>query len=113
VYQLETTILVLSDTFLFDQIYVPNVFSPNGDGVNDRWTIFSRLDNTYVHELALFDRWGTMVFQKNEFVLNTFDGWDGTIKGKRVNPNVFVYRAVLTLGDGTKRTVKGDVTLLR
>jgi len=97
----------------FDQIYVPNIFSPNGDGINDRWTIYSRLDNTYVHSLTLFDRWGKMLFYKEEFLLSDFEGWDGISYGKRLNPNVFVYVAVLTLGDGTKRRVKGDVTMVR
>ena len=114
VYALETFIDIIPDTpSVTDNIYVPNVFSPNGDGINDHWTIYSRLDNTYVDELILFDRWGNMVFYKAAFVLNSFDGWDGTFRGKPMNPNVYVYTAKLTLGDGTERTVRGDVMLVR
>jgi len=113
VYTFETSIVVTYDSSTFDQIYVPNIFSPNGDGINDRWTIYSRLNTTYVHSLTLFDRWGKMLFYKEEFLLNSFEGWDGVSRGKNLSPNVFVYVAELTLGDGTKRRVKGDVTLVR
>lgn len=113
VYFLETAIVVTSDTSSLDQIYVPNVFSPNGDGVNDYWTIFSKLEDTYVHQLVVFDRWGSLVYHKEEFVLNTINGWDGTLKGKPMNPGVFAYTARLTLGDGRDVVVKGDVTLVR
>ncbi|MEP6792960.1 MAG: PKD domain-containing protein [Saprospiraceae bacterium] len=113
VYDLSTYISVTFDSSTFDRIYVPNVFSPNGDGINDRWTIYSRLDNTYVHSLYLFDRWGQMLFYKGEFLLNTFDGWDGVSRGQKLSAGVYAYVAELTLGDGTKRRVKGDVTLLR
>lgn len=112
-YELSTYINVTFDSSTFDQIYVPNVFSPNGDGINDHWTIYSRLDNTYVHSLYLFDRWGKMLFYKSEFLLKTFDGWDGISRGQKLSAGVYVYVAELTLGDGTKRRVKGDVTLVR
>ena len=114
VYYLETFIEVIPDIpTVTDNIYAPNVFSPNGDGINDFWTISSRLDNTFVKDLTIFDRWGNMVFSKSEFVLNTFDGWDGTFNGKSMNPKVFVYFASLTLGDGKEVVVKGDVMLVR
>ena len=114
VYYLETFIEVIPDIpTVTDNIYVPNVFSPNGDGINDFWKISSRLDNTFVHELTIYDRWGNMMLYKTAFVLNTFDGWDGTFQGKSMNPNVFVYIASLTLGDGKEVVVKGDVMLVR
>ena len=114
VYSLETFIEVIPDVpMVTDNIYVPNVFSPNGDGINDFWKISSRMDNTFVKELTIYDRWGNMLFYKSAFVLNTFDGWDGTFKGKALNPNVFVYFASLTLGDGKEVVVKGDVMLVR
>jgi len=113
VYDLETYISVTLDSNNFDRIFVPNVFSPNDDGFNDRWTIFSRLDNTWVNSLVLFDRWGKMLFAKDEFLLKDFEGWDGISYGKDLNPGVYAYVADLTLGDGTKTRVKGDVTLIR
>jgi len=62
VYELETYITVVLDSSSFDQIYIPNVFSPNGDGINDYWRIYSRLDNTFVNSITLFDRWGELIF---------------------------------------------------
>src|SRR5690606_39621045 len=108
-YFLETHLIVLA----VDQLFVPNVFSPNGDGHNDRWTMISRLPNTYVHKLVIFDRWGTMILTQSEFYLDSFGGWDGTFRGKPYNPGVFAYVAELTLGDGRRLLVKGDITLVR
>ncbi len=114
VYGLETYIDVIPNVpMVTDNIYIPNVFSPNGDGINDHWRIFSRMDNTYVQEITLFDRWGDLIFHKTDFVLNTFIGWDGTMDGKKMNPGVFVYTGKLTLGDGKEVVVKGDVMLVR
>jgi gliding motility-associated-like protein len=114
VYILDAEIIVLEDTnTIADQLYIPNVFSPNGDGINDHWTMYSRLPEAYVHEVSLFDRWGALIFYKEDFLLNTFVGWDGTFRGKTLNPSVFAYIATLTLGDGREVRVKGDVTLVR
>jgi gliding motility-associated-like protein len=113
VYNLVTNVVVTIDSNTFDQVYAPNVFSPNGDGINDKWTISSRLENTFVQDLAIFDRWGNMVFSKSEINLNTMDGWDGTRDGKTINPGVFVYTARLTLGDGQEVILQGDITLVR
>jgi gliding motility-associated-like protein len=114
VYNIETFIEVIPFiSTVTDHIYVPNVFSPNGDGINDFWMISSRLDNTFVKELTIYDRWGNMLLYKSAFVLNTFEGWDGTFNGKSMNPNVFVYFASLTLGDGKEVMVRGDVMLVR
>ncbi len=113
VYILQTNIIVTVDSNLLDQVYAPNVFSPNGDGINDFWAISSKLENTYVYDLAIFDRWGNMVYFKTELALNSFDGWDGTKDGKPLNPGVFVYVARLLLGDGQEVVLQGDVTLVR
>ncbi|HSF89387.1 MAG TPA: gliding motility-associated C-terminal domain-containing protein, partial [Saprospiraceae bacterium] len=113
IYHLQTTILVTIDSNTLDQVYAPNVFSPNNDGINDFWTISSKLENTYVKDLMIFDRWGNMVYAKTEVALNSFDGWDGTKDGKPMNPGVFVYVARLILGDGQEAVLQGDVTLVR
>jgi len=113
IYNLQTTVLVTIDSNTLDQVYAPNVFSPNNDGINDLWTISSKLENTYVKDLTIFDRWGNMVYAKNELALNSFDGWDGTKDGKPMNPGVFVYVARLILGDGQEAVLQGDVTLVR
>ena len=112
-YELQTTILVVSDTTETDALYVPNVFSPNGDGINDYWRMYTKLDDAMIHKLIIFDRWGSLLYAKEEFALNSIDGWDGTFKGKPMSPGVFAYTAILTLGNGKEVTVKGDITLVR
>ncbi|HJW28071.1 MAG TPA: gliding motility-associated C-terminal domain-containing protein, partial [Saprospiraceae bacterium] len=95
-------------------VYIPNVFSPNGDGTNDQFTLFT---NDQVREIALleiFDRWGDLVFANSKFPPNEPDyGWDGYYHSQLMNPDVFAYRAVVLLLDGSERAYHGDVTLIR
>ena len=112
-YFLETKIVVREDSSIIDDIYAPNVFSPNGDGINDRFTFFSRLPDVYVYELTIMDRWGELVYHVNDIDLNTFPGWDGTLRDKMLNPGVFVYFARVKLSDGQEVRLVGDVTLLK
>ncbi|HEX5111685.1 MAG TPA: gliding motility-associated C-terminal domain-containing protein, partial [Saprospiraceae bacterium] len=112
-YALETWVIVTFDSSNFDQLYIPNVFSPNGDGVNDYWRPYSRLINAHINSLTLFDRWGEMLFHKEDYDINSFEGWDGTFRGNKMQPAVFVYVADITLGDGTHLQRKGNVTLIR
>lgn len=112
-YELETLITVTFDSSTFDQLYIPNVFSPNGDGINDFWRPYTKLENAHINSITLFDRWGEMLFHKENFDINSFEGWDGTFRGQKMQPAVFAYMADITLGDGTKLQRKGNVTLVR
>ena len=96
------------------KVYAPNVFSPNGDGTNDVWTLFSgnQLDN--IDEIYVYNRWGELVWENQNVVPGNLEmGWDGTFKGESVNPAVFAWYAKVTLIDGTKRLLKGDVTVIK
>ena len=96
-----------------EKIYVPNVFSPNGDGINDRFEIFFGSDVKIEKiEGHIFDRWGNVVFGATG---NTF-AWDGLFNGKPVMPGVYVYRLNLTIMNGGTtqiNTLTGDVTLVK
>ncbi|MFT4664649.1 MAG: gliding motility-associated-like protein [Polaribacter sp.] len=96
-------------------VFIPNAFSPNGDGNNDVFMIFANNEAIKsVNELQLFNRWGEKVFQQNDFMPNDPDyGWDGLFKGKIMNPSVLVYFAEIEFVDGYKKMYKGDVTLMR
>ncbi|MBK7696520.1 MAG: gliding motility-associated C-terminal domain-containing protein [Saprospiraceae bacterium] len=95
-------------------VYVPNVFSPNGDGINDRVTVFSSPEVKKIDRFRIYDRWGELLFQQSVFPPNDeFFGWDGTLLGKLVNPGVFVYHVEWTDQAGDKHMEKGDLTLLR
>lgn len=88
-------------------IYIPNAFSPNGDGKND--VLYVRANNVTKIYFAVFDRWGQRMFE-------TYDiskGWDGTFKGKKIDPAVFGWYAEGECDGGNKFLKKGNVTLLR
>ncbi len=97
-----------------DEIYVPNIFSPNGDGINDRLVIGAGRDIEMIHSLVIFDRWGTMVYSANEFAPNDASvAWDGTSRGQMLNPGVFTYRVEVRSAGGGGFVRYGDVTLVR
>lgn len=96
-------------------IYIPNIFSPwTEDGENDIFLIFADGDQiNQVNQFQIFDRWGEMVFADKNFQPNDpSHGWDGTHKGTRMTPAVFVYYAQIRLIDGRVLLYKGDVTLI-
>ena len=95
--------------------FVPNIFSPNGDGVNDWVEISLGPDIVSMQEFSLFDRWGEQIYKLNNV---TNDGipiksWDGLFKGSKVNSGVFVYMMKLVLVDGTIEFVTGELTLVK
>lgn len=93
--------------------YAPNVFSPNGDGINDHFTIFP--NPTAVVETAsfrVFNRWGAMLFERHPY-LPAEAGWDGTFQGKDVGQGVYVWFAEVVLREGERRLLKGEVTVVR
>jgi gliding motility-associated-like protein len=95
-------------------VYIPNVFSPNGDGINDFFTIYGNKDVEQVLEMRIFDRWGNFVYANNRFPPNEENyGWDGAFKNIAMNPAVFAYWAHVQFTDGSVAFYKGDVTLVR
>jgi gliding motility-associated-like protein len=88
-------------------VFVPNVFSPNNDGKNDRVMIYGNYINKV--EMRIFNQWGQQV----AFINSQTQGWDGTHKGKPQPVGVYVYalRAVMT--DGRTVDLKGSITLVR
>lgn len=96
-------------------VYIPNIFSPNGDGDNDFFTVFADLKGVRkVNSLQIYSRWGEQVFQRHDFQPNQLElGWDGRFRGQEMNPAVFVYYAIVEFIDGQEVLFKGDVTLER
>jgi gliding motility-associated-like protein len=95
--------------------FVPNTFSPNGDGVNDifapRGTGLAR-----VNSMRIFNRWGEMVFERMNFMANDrtpTGGWDGTYKGKPASADVYVYIIEFVCENNAIVPVKGNVALVR
>ncbi len=95
-------------------VYAPNVFSPNGDGVNDRFTLFLGRGVVEIRQLQVFTRWGTLVFQSAEPGSNSdFFSWDGRLDGKPLPEDVYVWRALVRFTDGKAEELKGEVVLVR
>jgi gliding motility-associated-like protein len=88
-------------------IYVPNAFSPNGDNIND--VLFVRGENLLEINLKIFDRWGELVFETQDQSV----GWDGTFKGEKLDPDVYVYHLTVTCVGQTENLIKGNITLMR
>lgn len=96
-------------------VYVPNVFSPNGDGKNDELMIFAKETNIrIIKSFQIFNRWGGHLFSAENFPANdpTY-AWDGTFEGKELNSAVFTWFAEVELQDGNVVQLTGDVTLMR
>ncbi len=95
-------------------VWEPNVFSPNGDAVNDRFIVYSTPSITQIDLLQIFDRWGNLVFERADFPPNDEKfGWDGTFKNDILFNGVFSYVVLWKDLSNRPRIHKGDVTLLR
>jgi gliding motility-associated-like protein len=94
-------------------LFIPNTFSPNADGINDRF--YPRGTGiSSIKSLKVFNRWGEMVFSRENFNANDATaGWDGAYKGKVLSPDVYVYTCEVVCMNNEVLNFKGDVTLLR
>ena len=89
-------------------IYIPNVFSPNDDGINDYVTIFTDHRVRRIVYFEIFDRWGNQVFVKERLCSLMIQLKAGTVhfKGKVMNPAVFAYIARVELINGDQVDVR-------
>ena len=97
----------VKDYFSF---FVPNAFSPNGDGVNDVFKAYFNDDDPLVYDFSVFDRWGEQLFHTSKVDA----GWNGRVGGDLVQPDVYVWHILIR--DGIEREPKkyfGTVNLIR
>ena len=94
-------------TLIVPLIDVPNAFTPNGDGINDK--VFVRGFGITKMNFRIYNRWGQLVFQSVDEV----NGWDGKFKGVIQPMDSYGYTLEVTFGNGTRATKKGDITLVR
>lgn len=91
-------------------VYLPNTFTPNGDGLNDDWGPVMQEYQKEGYLLTLYDRWGQQVWQSSD----TEERWDGSVSGKAVAPNtVYSYKLVVKDFMGQYHEYVGHVTVLR
>ncbi len=91
-------------------IYVPNIFTPDGDGINDIWHLDFKDYKPDMLEGAIYNRWGEKIIFWND---NDNIEWDGTFKGKRVSPGVYVYYIKYRTSQGKDSVLTGDITVIR
>ncbi|HMO41568.1 MAG TPA: gliding motility-associated C-terminal domain-containing protein [Saprospiraceae bacterium] len=95
--------LACEDPFVF----IPDAFTPNGDGVNDVFSVRGRnIDELY---FAVYNRWGQLVFETRTLSR----GWDGSYRGQELPPDVYGYYAEVRCFDGSIFRQRGNVTLIR
>ncbi len=89
-------------------VYLPNVFTPDNNGVND--TFYPKFECDFnKYELLIFNRWGGLIFQTN----NQYQHWDGSYKGGLVPTGVYVYLLKYTFNDNSYHQKTGHVTLMK
>lgn len=96
------------------EIYIPNAFSPNGDGVNDFWLPTASHPSVRFNQIQIYDRWGGLIFSwlsssQNELA----QGWDGKFKGRVMMPGVYVYRIKYSTQSKSFEEINGALTLIR
>lgn len=94
-------------------VFMPNTFSPNNDGANDRF--YPRGKGLYnIRALRIFNRWGQAVYERVNFQANNESyGWDGSFGGQPGQAGVYVYVMEIECNNGTVMTYKGNVMLMR
>ncbi len=106
----DVTITVLCDQ---SQVFIPNTFTPNGDGVNDIFCVRGvGIEN--ISTFRIFSRWGELLFERTNIQINDKqNGWDGTYNGEVLPPDVYMYIVEGDCENGDKLQWKGDVTIIR
>ena len=96
------------------KIYIPNVFSPSGNGANRYFTVYGNSSVVQVNSMIIFDRWGSPVFEKDNFEVNIDElGWDGFKHDKLLQDQVFSYYIIVEDIFGDTHEKSGTVQLLR
>ena len=92
-----------------DPFYMPNAFTPNGDGVNDFIEVYGNKEEFTYLSVDIYDRWGEKVFESTDAGFK----WDGTYRGTPLPPGVYVYMLAITFRSGQSISNKGGITLIR
>ncbi|MBK8704635.1 MAG: gliding motility-associated C-terminal domain-containing protein [Saprospiraceae bacterium] len=96
------------------RLYLPNAFSPNSDGINDLFTVFTGTGVKQINYLSVHDRWGALVYKATNIAPNSTDtGWNGEVNGRKASQGLYVYVAEIEMEDGEIIIQSGEVSLLR
>ncbi len=106
----DVTITVLCDK---SQLFIPNTFTPNGDGINDIFMVRGT-GITTLQAFRVYNRWGQVMYERTNVPVNdkTY-GWDGNFNGTQLPPDVYVWTVEAFCENGDLLKLKGDVTIIR
>ncbi|HRO18463.1 MAG TPA: gliding motility-associated C-terminal domain-containing protein, partial [Ferruginibacter sp.] len=90
-----------------DDLYIPNAFTPNGDGLNDVMQVYGRSIESL--KFVVFNQWGEKIHEST----NPANVWDGRHRGQIQPSGVYIYVCEIILRDGTKQIKKGSINLIR
>ncbi|MEZ4930596.1 MAG: gliding motility-associated C-terminal domain-containing protein [Saprospiraceae bacterium] len=98
------------NVFLRKDVFVPNAFSPNNDGINDAFYFYAYKSVERIISFEIFSRKGHLVHKAYDYLPNTIHyGWNGTFKGKKLHSETYVWKAVIEYINGEVETLTGTV----
>ena len=113
-YDCKDSVAIKVNVYFQNSLAFPNVFTPNGDGLNDHFYVIAGKDVDKVKSFVIYNRWGRKVFEKNNILPNDYyNGWDGTTNGKNAEMGTYVYTVILDFKDGSSKTYNGSISLIR
>ncbi len=96
------------------ELFIPNAFSPNDDGINDLLEIYTGRDVAMIERFAIFDRWGGILFEEKNCSAGQIQcAWDGRSNTKKLQEGIYVYLVEARFIDEAIKTFAGDVLLIR
>ena len=103
----------LDEDDIREKIYIPNAFSPNGDGANDKFEFFYFPEDliSSVKGIRIFDRWGGLIYEELDKEPGNTQFWNGMKNGQLANAGVYVYLITIQSYNGKQLVFSGDVTL--
>ncbi len=97
-----------------ENIYIPNAFSPNDDGINDVFRPYHDGDVVQIKVMRIFDRWGGLLYEAHDFLPEAYaKSWNGKMGNTLLNPGAYLYTLEVTFRNGTEKTFSGIVNLVR
>ena len=101
-------------TLDYYKVFIPSAFSPNGDGVNDYFSVFGEPDLEVIKSLSVFSRWGELIYQGIDLVPNQPSaGWNGQAQQQDMPSGTYVYTTKVQMADGQQKVLNGAVALIR
>ena len=114
IYEVEIIAEECSEEYIDTIVTIGNIFSPNGDAINDVIFPKTNLPEGSVKTFLVYDRWGNKVYHGTNGVLNDPQfGWDGKLNGKYVSDGVYVYFIEILFVNGKQQILTGDITIIK